>query len=287
MKKKSSSKKKSSGIESKIKDISELDFSLTALFSGPSGTGKTTLSATFPKKILLLDIREQGTDSISDVKGIQTVEIDSWDELEEIYWHIDENPEKWKTVVIDAVHAMQALAILKSKTLNGKSEDDQTSKRDFGTASGLMNQWIINFRDLSKKYGINVVFISHTRTDDPEGDSDDADGSITPIVGPNVMPSVGSTLTGCVKVVGHTFIRQTREKSKIAGKKSKVKTEYALRVGPHAYYTTKIRNPKSKVVPDYLIDPSYEKIVQVMKGEFVNSSNTNSDSKRKLKLKKR
>jgi len=45
-------------------------------------------------------------------------------------------------------------------------------------------------------------------------------------------------------------------------------TEYCLRIGPHAYYNTKIRQPKGSFTPDILKDPSYDKLVSLMKGDF-------------------
>ena len=89
---------------------------------------------------------------------------------------------------------------------------------------------------------------------------------LTPEVGPRMMPSVASTLSGAVNVVGHTFIRETLIKSKEAGKKAKREVEYCLRVGPHSYYTTKMRSPKACEVPDFIIDPDYKKILTLIKG---------------------
>ena len=59
------------------------------------------------------------------------------------------------------------------------------------------------------------------------------------------------------------------------------RTEYRLRVGPHTYYTTKIRKPKTAPIPDYIIDPSYDKIIEIMKGNY-----NPSDDKPKKKKKK-
>jgi hypothetical protein len=95
------------------------------------------------------------------------------------------------------------------------------------------------------------------------------------------MPSVASLLTGAVKVVGHTFVREVVEKSKSLGKKPKRKMQYCLRIGPHGYYTTKIRSPKASPVPDYLVDPTFEDILEVVKGTMPETADTST--KRKLK----
>ena len=68
---------KNFAISEKITPISESVGSLSLLIYGKSGTGKTAFSATLPKPILLLDIREKGTDTIASVEGIDRLAIDS------------------------------------------------------------------------------------------------------------------------------------------------------------------------------------------------------------------
>ena len=65
---------------------------VTSLFYGRSGTGKTTLAATYPKKILVMDFRDKGTDSIRDIDGIDILEIETWDDVEDTYWALKKEP---------------------------------------------------------------------------------------------------------------------------------------------------------------------------------------------------
>jgi hypothetical protein len=244
--------------------VHELKRIITALFYGRSGTGKTTLAGTFPKPMLFLDIGERGTDSVFDMPGIDSIQVANWGEVEEIYWELI-NGSKYKTIVIDAAHTMQALALIEARELANKKEKDQTSQRDFGQASGLMNTWIYNYRDLRDE-DINVVFLAHDRL--REVDTDDEDASvIMPEMGPRLMPGVAGTLLGAVNVVGYTFIREELTKSKVAGQKAKREVQYCLRIGPHGIYATKIRSPKGHEVPEYIVDPSYDKLVAVIEGK--------------------
>lgn len=267
-----------SDIQERINPVHELELVLAALFYGRAGTGKTTLAASFPGPILHMDIREKGTDSIADVKDLDTISIEDWEEIESVYWYLKSGDSPYKTVIFDAVSQAQDMAVDKAMADDNKKPGEQVTKRQWGTASGLMKNWIINYRDLID-VGINVVFIAHDRASEGE---EGEDGELSPSVGPRVMPSVASVLTAGVKIVGQTFIREINEKT--AGGKVKRKVEYCMRLGPHAYYETKIRQLKGSYTPDVLADPTYKKLVAIMKGEFEEPETETDDKPVKAKV---
>lgn len=250
----------------KFTPVEHLPSVLAVLLYGRSGTGKTTIAASFPTPLLLLDIREKGTDSVANVKGVKVGDIETWDQFEEVYWYLKNGKHDFKTVVIDQLSTLQDLALVKALKENGKKEDDAVSKRDFGHASGLMKTWILNYRDLIDD-GIHVVFLAHDRV--TKGGDDDDGGSgedqIDPQVGPRMMPSVASFLNGSVKIIGNTFIRETFA---IVNKRKKRSVQYCMRIGPHAYFITKTRSPVGIKSPDVIVNPSYDKMVQVLTGEL-------------------
>lgn len=257
-------------------NISEIEMVLTALFYGRSGTGKTTLAGTFPGKKLLLDVGERGTDSLAGQKDVFSLQVKEWDDYEDFYWELVEPGHGFDTVIVDAQHSLQSLAIDKAKKNAGKKLAEQTSQRDFGQAGAMLTQWNFSYRDL-RDQGINVVFLAHDRVFEFETEEEDS-GVIMPEVGPRLMPAVSSALTGMVNVVGNTFIREEVTRSKKAGQKSSREIQYCLRIGPHGYYTTKIRKPKEYSLPEYIVDPTYDKLVDVIKGTTPETS-----PKRKLR----
>lgn len=257
------SKPSKTSILDRATPVSELDLVITALIYGRSGSGKTTILGTFPKPILVIDIGERGTDSLSSTDDIDVIHVADWQELEEIYWALKDGT-KYKTIGIDAVHSMQNHAIQEARELSNKKDKDMTSQRDMGQATGLMNTWNYNFRDL-RDDGINVVFLAHDRL--REVDVDEGVESITPEVGPNVMPNVGKTLMGAVNIIGYTYVRESIVGKKVPGKKAEKKKEYCLLLGANAVYNTKVRSPKENVTPEFIVDPTYDKLVAVIKGE--------------------
>lgn len=269
-KKKSSSKTK--GIEGRIKAVADVSRTASYAFYGRAGSGKTTLAATFPKPILLLDIRDKGTDSIADVKGIDVLEVESLDDIEDVFYDVlKPGDHKYKTLVFDTVTEMQKL-VMKSVVMgrNKKKSVDESrigdwgsmAKRDWGDVAAIMNKWIADFRDLD----MEVVFLAQERVknvDDEEGD----DNQLTPEVGAAVMPSIATTLNAAVNVIGNTFIRMKRTNVVKGNKKTHKETPvYCLRVGPNPIYTTKLRKPRSAESPPYIEDATYKDIKDLVKG---------------------
>lgn len=243
---------------------------------GRSGTGKTTLSCSFPDPILLIDVNDLGTDSVRDLidDTVDSVDATVWSDLEEFYWYLKKRPDKYKTLVIDTVSQMQQLAIEKVLTDAGKStakagEWGSMTKKDWGEVASLMKNWLVMFRDLP----MNVVFVAQDRTFNL-GDEGDEDSPLNPEVGPRLSPAVASALNAAVHIIANTFIRQTLKEVKVERKgrrkpliKEEKVIEYCLRIGPNPTYVTKVRKPKGVGLPEVITNPSYKKLIKTLKGE--------------------
>jgi len=216
----------------------------------------------------LLDCKDEGTDSVSDIDGLDVLDVRTWDDFEEAYWYLHSNPKKYKTVIIDTVSQLQQIAIARcaKKDVENPGDWGTMTKRDWGEVSGLLKSWILDYRDLP----CNVVFVAQDRTFNM--DEEDEGGMIDPEVGPQLMPSVAKHLNASVSIVCNTFIRRRVEVKKIKkGKKTLTKEkeiiEYCLRVGPNPIYVTKIRKPKSVQVPSIIVDPTYDDLINIIKGK--------------------
>lgn len=250
---------KKSSVQERIQPIAEAPSFVTALAYGRAGTGKTAFGSSWPKPLLYLDIREKGHETIAKVAGIDRLQVDSWDDIEEVYWML-ESGTKYASVVIDQVTAMQQLVLEKVRKDKGMEAGDTMSQRAWGEMSGLMQTWLYNYRELYN-HEYHICFLAHERLRQTEGEEDDR---LDPSVGANMMPSVASFLNGAVSIIGNTFIREHKDKET-----KKRSVEYCMRVGPHAYYAAKIRRPIGSEIPmpDVIINPTFEKLLKISRGE--------------------
>ena len=238
------------------------------VFYGRAGTGKTTLSGTFPKPMLFMDIKDQGTESISDVEGIDVLEVGTWDDFETAYWWLVKNPGKYKSLVLDTITQLQQVAIEKVLIDNEKDPSRAgdwgvMTKREWGQVASIMKMWITNLRDLP---GIEVIFLAQDRLTETE--VDDPEAQLNPEIGPRLSPSIAAHIGAEVSVVGCTFIRRKITIKRVNGKKKEVaRTQYCLRLAPDPVYTTKARKPKKIKLIQVMVNPTYEKITATLEGK--------------------
>jgi hypothetical protein len=244
---------------------------------GRSGTGKTTFWSTFPRPILALIC--SGLDKPGELRSIDTPEnreeidhvvIHTSSEIGEVAGHY-RDVGKWATLVLD--HASGLQDIITRELLNLNEIPVQLT---WGMAT--QSQWgqigiqvKERLRTLLNLQG-NVVIVAQERDFNVDGDSE----VLLPYVASALMPSIVGWLNPAVDYICQTFIRnETVEKrgAKIAGvaTTSKIKTgkiEYGLRVKPDDVYTIKFRMPKGWTFqPEVLIDPSFDKVMKIIKGE--------------------
>lgn len=252
-------------IEDRIGKVHMVDKYLKVVTYGPAGTGKTTFACTFPKPILLLDIRDRGTDSVADVDGVDVLQVEDWYDFEDAYWMLKKR-KNYRSVITDTVSQLQTLAMVKVLGEKKKKIDKDAgnwgtlTKGDWGDVASLMKEWLHNYRDLD----MAVCFIAQHRTFNIG--EEEEEGAIAPEIGPRLMPSVAQSMNADVSVIGSTFIRERFERVK-GERKEKRHVEYCMRLGPHAFYVTKVRKPKTIIAPDFIVDPTYNKIEEIRSGK--------------------
>jgi len=243
-----------------ISDVDDLSENHVALFYGKAGRGKTKTAASYPKPLLLLDINnERGTKTVKTVKGLRIARITTWDDFIDLYWWLREGQD-YKSVVLDQITGLQDLGMTMIRDKHGKSDDDLFTQKNWGELSGELKTWLQNYRELSDLY--NIVFLAHERIFDEDQDAEASD--LSPSVGARVMPSVGSFIDGACDIIGQSFVHMRKIKE---GGKTVHNPQYCMRIGPHPSYITKIRRPpEAGPLPQYIVNPSYQKLVAIENG---------------------
>ena len=248
------------------------------LIYGQSGTGKTTLWATFPGKILCLIC--SGGNKPGELRSVNTPEYRKKITPRIIHSTGDfhralEEAEGFATMVLDHV---SSYSDMKLSEIIGKAVPEQkgwglATQQQYGQLSMQCKE---DFRALLN-LPCNVVLVGQERTFGGRDDGLDPD-VIKPTVGVALTPSLTGWLNPAVDYIAQTFKspKMKVEEVTVAGKKSRIETrergvEYCLRVGAHDVFTTKFRTPVKDgfTLPEYIINPTYEKILRLTRGESV------------------
>lgn len=209
---------------------------LRILVYGNNGKGKTRFGASGPRKVLVVDCNEKGSLSIRNYEGVDVFTIETWTDIDLAFWMLKSGRHEYSTVVIDTVTSLAQLCM--KFVLGDESSRDPTKdpnmpgRREWGKVGELMRTAILNFRNLP----LHVVFLAQER----RGFNDDDDDDSTPDVFPEVSPSVRTTLTASVDIIGRIYVKEVVRKGE--SKKQETAYEYRLLIGPSERYLTKDRS---------------------------------------------
>jgi len=250
--------------------------SLKMLVYGRSGTGKTTFWSTFPGPILTLVC--SGGNRPGELKSIDTEEmrekvtptiIDSTDQIRDAIASFDGEG----TLVLDHASGLADLAL---KEILGIKE--LPAQKGWGLATQQQyGQCTLQCKEIMRSIlgkSCNVVIVAQERTFG-DAESGGSDTGIQPTVGPALSPSLAGWLAPACDYVVRTEIRPRSEKveQNLLGKKTTTwkivpgEYEYVMRVGPHHTFQTKFRKPRGVAMPEVIVDPDYNKVLALVKGE--------------------
>lgn len=236
-----------------------------SLYGDPK-TGKTRLTSTFPKPLLIIGA-EDGTQSIGTVKGVDFVLVRNSQEVAEL---LDGCVDRgYNTVAIDTASRLQDMVtaeILGLSEIPIQKGWAMADRQTWGQI-GLQVKTILR---VALDLPLHVVITAHERNF-----GGDEDGELmVPKIGTALTPSVAGWLNGAVDYVCQTFKREKVDKKKSThnGKETTInvrtgKAEYCLRTGEHPMYITGFRLPPEVVLPDVIVNPTYDKIAALIHGD--------------------
>jgi hypothetical protein len=276
-----------SGVFDRLEDIGYNDDEpIQLLLYGRSGTGKTTLWSTFPKPILAV-ICSGGVANPGELRSIDSEEnrrvikkyrLQRSDELWEVIEGIRNGQPgpggvPYQTLAIDHCSGLQDLVL---KEVLGLGEVPLqkawglATREQYGTCTFRCKKIISPMLDLP----CNLVIVAHERNFGGDGTGDQADEVIQPFVGAALTASLSGWLNGAFDYVGQCFQRnrQVVKESRLGNKvKRRIVTtkeiEFCLRVGTDPKYAARFRVPRHVKLPPVVPDPSYDKILALVRGE--------------------
>ena len=194
--------------------------------------GKTTFGASGPKPVLIVDCNEQGTLSVRNFPDVDMYPIETWTDIDMVYWFLHKGEHEYQTVVIDTLTSLANLCM--KFVMGDEASRDPTidpampSKREWGKVGNLMGTEILKFRNLP----MNVVFLAQEKRGYTEDEEE------IPEVMPAVSPSVLNQLTPAVDIIGRIYVKEVVVPGK--GEKARKTTvmERRMLIGDHEIYVT-------------------------------------------------
>lgn len=217
---------------------------------GKSNSGKTYVASTFPKPLLYLQIGDDGSNTIAHVEGIEAIPISSIKKLKDIAEELLKD-KKYATVVVDTF----SLIVNEWTDQNVISKNKKMTQQLWGELKTETEEVIKAMHKVAKNH--IVVLTCHESTDAIEGMEDE----IAPDIRPSVSKGARTYLEGMANYGIHTT-KITKEITK--GNSTKEVVKYAADIGPNPYYWTKLQIDPSIKVPKRIINPTYDKFMEII-----------------------
>lgn len=243
-----------------IEKLEERDTHANILVYGESGVGKTVFASTAPRPILWLE-SEGGTSSIGDKSGIDIARVRGLETYREALVYLESNPDAYQTVVIDSFSETQA-AVLKDIMGAAKKADPNRDEfsplfAEWGRLTGIMREIARAFRDLP----MHVVITALQRED-----KDDLTGRIK--IRPRLSPTLADELPAYVDAVLYLYAATLKkgevDESGVEADEEGVTVVRNALIKPTGKYVAKARIPKGKPAPDFIADPTFDKVIELL-----------------------
>lgn len=253
-------------VRSRIKRASQYAQNQNVLIYGRPGAKKTRFCATAPE-VLIIDVNEEGTDSVRRDIDPMTIRVYNWEDFRDIYWFAHEGNHEFESFAIDGVTALQILCMRfvlgERHDMDSSRDPDMPNRPAWGKVGKLMSDEITNWRNLP----YNVIFTATERSREIEDEGGaDSDDEVGRIIGPNVSPTVASSLEQAVGTIGRMVKREVRVKTKVKkGDKKVIRTRREVRsrllVADSERYVSKDRNG---VFGEFIDAPDFAEMLKLI-----------------------
>jgi len=242
------------GILNEAVDIAELGQRNLWVLWGKSGSGKTHFISTLPKPLLYIQIGDDGSNTIAGVEGIKAIRANTIDRLKQIGEEL-KTDKKYKSVAVDTFSLMTNVWV----DVNATQKNKKMTLQMWGDLKIETESLIKIFHEVADTH---IVALScHEATDTIEG----MDDEVIPDFGPSTSKGSRIYLQGMANYGIHFTKLQKSVTDKKTGEEKEV-VKYAAHLGANPYYWTKFQVSDTIKVPSVMVNPSYSKIINIIKG---------------------
>lgn len=269
---------KTGSVWDRTEPVHEIVRGVTMALYGGSGKGKTRFACTATKPLHLIG-SEDGTQSIATDKGIDFLKLNSSEEIRDLeQGYRDGRSSKcmpgtpYATVVLDTGTMLQDLVLREILGIDKIPEQKgwgNATQQQYGQCTAQCKEYFRALLDLAS-IGMNVIIICQERNFTEGKDSE----ILTPSIGSALTPSLAGWLHPACDYVAQMYVRRAKVEKivKIGNKTLKQvvddpkKVDFCLRTEVHEVYATKFRLPRGRELPQCLVDPTFPKVLDLIRG---------------------
>lgn len=242
------------GVLSEAVSITKLGQRRLWVLWGKSGSGKTHFIGTMPKPLLYVQVGDDGSNTIASIDGIDAIKADTPEKLKKIGEELKKD-KKYASVAVDTFSLITNVWIDANSVQKGKKMTQQM----WGDLKIVTEELIRIFHEVAATH--DVALSCHEATDTIEG----MDDEVIPDFAPSVTKGARIYIQGMANYGIHfTKLNKTVTDKKTGEEKEVVR--YAAHLGANPYYWTKFQIDDSVKVPATMLNPSYDKIMSIIKG---------------------
>lgn len=209
----------------KIQSVDQ-DEKLTICVYAKNKVGKTRFACSSGLKTLVIDFNERGTASVRKNPNVKRYRVNTWEDVDPIYWLLRGGDHDFEVIVIDTVTSAAAVCmrwVLKDDADRDFNRDPKTpDQRSWGKMGEHIGDMIVKFRNLP----YHIIFTAQEK----ETLTEEEDGTSTSMVHPELSPRPRSVLLSAVSIIGRMYVAETTDKE---GNKV---YERRMLLGPHEKY---------------------------------------------------
>lgn len=248
--------------QDKITNPSKVDRRRNILVYSRNKKGKTHFCETGNSggsKGLFLD-PEHGTDTMVS-KDPDVWHVDSWEDVDPFYKYLRLGKHSYDWAFVDGVTKLHNYALNYVRRQAEERDLDrrpgQVTKRDYGDANQLVNQFIQQMINLP----IGVIFTAQERQISSLGFDEEGDEEESTMFVPDLSNGTRSFLMSNVDVIGRLYVQRVKMKNKKTDTIVNV-DQRRMWIAPHVRYDTGFRSDFD--LPDMIKNPTVPKLVRLM-----------------------